>query len=264
MLVAHKARTACGSRFTGGKDFSVKHTAVDREIRAVAVIANETAMRAVAGSQAVDRDAAAAVLDFYRAVLCTDETARVLFRGVDRARCAQILDDAAALGIAERRRLVVVADGLVKSAVADGQRMSLSVEGAGEVVIGAARHSCYGDISAELHGFVVEIPLGVVGEQVAEGIPARFIADSICISRFVDIEVRDSCRARVCYSVECRCCRSSVALCRYGGVDRSGKTRFIGADECCRTSRSVIKPVPCRCVCRHTSNGANLLVVSAA
>ena len=160
-------------------------------------------MRAVSCRHAVDRHAAATVLEPYCAVLGADDTARVLFRGIDRALGVQIFDDAAALNIAERSRLIVVADGTVCGAVGDGQRMPLSVEDSLEVVIGSACHACDGDIVSKHNGFTRETVVGVVViEAVAENIPARIVVY----------------RVGVAFLREVGCDRRFGELCRIGHI----------------------------------------------
>lgn len=89
---------------------------------------------------------------------------------------------------------VVFVDGAVGRAVVDGERVTVAVEDAGEVMLADARHAgdrvlCHADVRAKFHGFVDEVALGVVGQQVAEYDPASGGVDGVLRTRIVDGEV---------------------------------------------------------------------------
>ena len=135
----------------------------------------------------------AAVLYADGAVLRAGQSAGEHVRGVDVARHVQVLDSAAVLDVAEGRG-VLLAEGGVSRAVAYGQRVALSVEGAGEVLAAGARHAGDGvvsraDVCTELDGLAVEEALVTIGQQVAEGVPARGGVDGVGRARQREVVV---------------------------------------------------------------------------
>ena len=136
-------------------------------------------MGAVAAVAAVDADAAAAVADGDGAVLAAEDSGGVLAGGVDVARYVEVLDDAAALCVAEGGDVGVGGD-VAGLAVVEGEGVLLAVEGAHEVVVLAARHTADLDVRAQLDGHAAEaVPRVVVFKAVAELVPALCRADDV-------------------------------------------------------------------------------------
>ena len=174
---------------------AVEQAAGDGE-RAALLYADDAAVGVVAADGAGDGGADGAVVDADGAPAAADETAGELLVGSDGARDVQVAEGSGAvslvagvgLGVADVAEGGDVLRGSVGDVVAadiDGQRVALSVEGAAEVVLAAARHACDGilrraDVVAELHGLAAEAVVGVVVvEAVAEDVPARGGVDGV-------------------------------------------------------------------------------------
>ena len=141
-------------RCAAGEQFAVEDAARDgdRRVCTANVFTDEAAMRAVARRVAVDGDAAAAIGDADCAVLCTRNAGGIFVRGVDVARYVQVLNHAAVLDVAEGRD-VVLDNGAFGRAVAHGQRVALSIEGAGKVFIAGTSHSGDFDVGIQFTVF---------------------------------------------------------------------------------------------------------------
>ena len=160
---------------------------------AVLAEADETARAACR----VDADVARAVLDGDGAEEVADESADVMRLGA----CVAFVDGAVDGEVAERGLVVAVGSGLdegshelrvngrVGGAVVEGEGVAVAVEGAREFMAAAARHAGDGDVGAEEDGLAAEVALGVVGQQVAEDVPARGGVDGVLGARVVDGEV---------------------------------------------------------------------------
>ena len=200
-IIALPAYEACAigrGRRAAGEQFAVEHAALDGEfgVDVIADQAYQSAVGTVVRGIAVYGGADAAILNPDRAPLGADEAAGVLLRGADEACDVQVLDHAAVLDVTEGRGIVLV-DGAVVGAVADGERVALSVERSGEVVIALARHALYGDVRAQQDGLAVEDALVVVGQHVAERVPARGGVDGVGVA--VDCQVVGGvCPCRLC------------------------------------------------------------------
>ncbi|MBO6192143.1 MAG: hypothetical protein J6N98_07060 [Prevotella sp.] len=176
---------------------AVEHAALDGE-RAVLLYADDAAVCAVAADGAVDSGADGAVLDADGAPAAADETAGELLVGSDGARDVQVAEGGGAVSlvagvglggadVAEGGDVLRGSVGDVVAADIDGQRVAVTVEGAAEVVLAAARHAGDGvlrraDVVAELHGLAAEaVPSVVVLQGEAEGVPSGGIADGVGI-----------------------------------------------------------------------------------
>ena len=162
--------------------------------RAVAVVeryavlaeADETARAACR----VDADVARAVLDGDGAEEVADESADVMRLGA----CVAFVDAAGDGEVAERGLVVAVSSGLdegchelrvngrVGCAVVEGEGVAVAVEGAREFMAAAARHAGDGDVIGQHDGLAAEVALGVVGQQVAEDVPARGGMDGVLVA----------------------------------------------------------------------------------
>ena len=69
-----------------------------------------------------------------------------------------------------------------RRAIGKGQRVALSVEDAGEVVVSTARHAADADARTQFHGLAGEDALVVVGQHVAEHAPARSGVDGVLVA----------------------------------------------------------------------------------
>ncbi len=174
---------------------AVEQAAGDGE-RAVLLYADDAAVGAVAADGAGDGGADAAVLDADGAPAAADETAGELLVGSDGARDVQVAEGGGAVSlvagvglggadVAEGGDVLRGSVGDVVAADIDGQRVAVTVEGAAEVVLAAARHAGDGvlrraDVVAELHGLAAEaVPRVVVLQGVAEDAPARGGVDGV-------------------------------------------------------------------------------------
>ena len=156
-MVAYQ--TAAEGGAVGGELTAVEDAAAQGEYTALG--GHDAAVGAVAVDAAVDDDAAAAVADPNGAVLAANDAAGVFVGGIDVAVYMKAVDVGTVLHVAERRG-VLLAEGTLGGAEGEGQRVALSVEGAHEVVVAAARHAGDGDVGAEFHRPVDEAVVGAV------------------------------------------------------------------------------------------------------
>ena len=175
VVIAYEAGTKGGA--VGGEQTAVEDAAIDGE--RVVVDCHDATVGAVALFAAVDDDTAAAVADADGAILAAGDAAGEFVGGVDVSVHMEAVDVGAVLEVAEGRG-VFLSDGVFGSAVGNGQRVDLAVEGTHEVVVVAARHAGDGDVGGEFHGLADETVVGVVVLQgVAEIIPFRGVVDEV-------------------------------------------------------------------------------------
>ena len=126
-------------------------------------------MGAIATHAAVDDHAAAAVREGHIANAAANDTAGIFFGSVDSAGGVEVLDGGA-IDVAERSHSVM-AVWSVAAALVEGQRVTLPIEGASELVGACASHSRDGDVSIKLHGLATETL--AIANGIAEHVPAH-------------------------------------------------------------------------------------------
>lgn len=141
----------------------------------------------------VDCDRARAVLDGDAAEEMADESSHAGFVSA-RVGSVNMSADVEVGELGTARHLYegcheLRVDWLVGCAVVDGERVALAVEGAGEGVVAAARHARDGDVGAEADGLTAEVAVGVLGQQVAEDVPAPGGVDGVLRACVVDGEL---------------------------------------------------------------------------
>ena len=185
-LPAHEAAAVGGGACATGNYPAVEHAALDVEVGvvAVALVADESTVCAVAIDTARDGDAGAAVADGDGAVLVGGNACCIHGRGGNFACNDEVLNHAAVLDVAEGGCISLA------GVVVEGQRVPLPVEGAAEVALTAASHAVDANVRAEFHGLAAE---AVVGGDVLQGVaelaPACGIVDGVFRAVSVDREV---------------------------------------------------------------------------
>ena len=184
-LLLHDADDACGVHAVGGNGAAGGATA-DGQRAGIVRLADQGGgieIAGVGGSFGADDVCLhVAVGHIYIAALQGDESGGVaMVGGGDVAHHVETADD----GVVVLGVTLHVAEGgavVVGSGVVEGQRMVPPVESAGEVVVAAARHARHGDVVGQHDGLAREVALGVLGQQVAEYVPATGGADGVGVS----------------------------------------------------------------------------------
>ncbi len=190
VVIAHEAGAEGGGGGAGADYLAVEHATANGDCAATWT-AYDASVCAVALDLTFDDGADKAVLNVNHTPATAYKTTAKFARALDGASHLQVADGGggvvrvAGVGlgsgyVAERGGVVMA----VVGAEVDVERIATAVEGAGEVVLTAARHAsdgviCRADISFQLHRLASEVALRIVFQYVAEDVPARDGPDSV-------------------------------------------------------------------------------------
>ena len=190
VVIAHEAGAEGGGGGAGADYLAVEDATANGECAATRT-AYDASVCAVALDLTFDDGADKAVLNVNHTPATAYKTTAIFARALDGASHLQVADGGGGVvrvaGVGLGSGYVAEWGGVIMAVVGaefDVERIATAVEGAGEVVLTAARHAsdgviCRADISFQLHCLASEVALRIVFQYVAEDVPARDGPDGV-------------------------------------------------------------------------------------